>query len=111
MPGRIIRQAAETPDGVRYLCLSMQVSKGGRGFRQNQQHYALALGCEISYADNFVYADGMDLSVKAGFDPIGISCRICERTQCASRAMPPLKGRLVIDHENRAILPYRLKEN
>jgi XRE family transcriptional regulator, fatty acid utilization regulator len=111
MPGRIIRQLAETPDGVRYLCLSTEVTKGGRGFRFSQQHFALALGCEISYADNFVYADDMDLTNKAAFDPIGISCRICERTKCASRAMPPLKGRLVIDHENRATLPYALKDN
>jgi predicted transcriptional regulator/transcriptional regulator with XRE-family HTH domain len=110
-PGRIIRQLAETPDGMRYLCLSMQISKGARGFRQSQQHYALALGCEISYADNFVYADDMDLGNRAAFDPIGISCRICERTQCPSRAMPPLKGRLLIDHDNRSTLPYRLKEN
>ena len=28
MPGRINRQLAETPDGVRYLCLATQVSKG-----------------------------------------------------------------------------------
>jgi predicted transcriptional regulator/transcriptional regulator with XRE-family HTH domain len=110
MPGRINRQLAETPDGARYLCLSMQISKGGRGFRHAQQHYALALGCEVSYADSFVYADDMDLGNRAAYDPIGISCRICERTKCASRAMPPLKGRLVIDHENRAILPYRLND-
>ncbi|MBX9459139.1 MAG: DUF2083 domain-containing protein [Rhizobium sp.] len=110
-PGRIIRQLAETPDGVRYLCLSTQITKGGRGFRFPRQHYALALGCEVSYAASFVYADDMDLGNRAAFDPIGISCRICERTTCPARAMPPLKGRLVIDHDRRAVLPYRLKEN
>jgi predicted transcriptional regulator/transcriptional regulator with XRE-family HTH domain len=110
-PGRIIRQLAETPDGVRYLCFATQISKGGRGFRKPQQHYALALGCEISYADSFVYADDLDLDNRAAFDPIGISCRICERGQCPSRAMPPLKGRLVIDHDRRAALPYALREN
>jgi hypothetical protein len=110
-PGRIIRQLAETPDGVRYLCLSTQITKGGRGFRQPQQHHALALGCEISYADSFVYADDLDLGNRAAFDPIGISCRICERANCAARAVPPLKGRLVIDHDSRSALPYRLKEN
>jgi len=110
-PGRIIRQLAETPDGVRYLCLATEISKGGRGYRRPQQHYALALGCEISYADSFVYADDLDLANRAGFDPIGISCRICERAQCPSRAMPPLKGRLVIDHDRRAALPYGLREN
>ena len=31
--------------------------------------------------------------------------------QHAARAVPPLKGRLVIDHDRRAVLPYRLKEN
>jgi XRE family transcriptional regulator, fatty acid utilization regulator len=53
----------------------------------------------------------MDLGNRASFEPIGISCRICERTGCAARAMPPLKGRLIIDHDRRAVLPYRLKEN
>jgi hypothetical protein len=109
-PGQINRQLAETPDGVRYLCLSMQVTKGGRGFRGHRQHFALALGCEISYADNFVYADDMDLGSRSAYDPIGISCRICERTNCASRAIPPLKGRIEIDHESRSILPYELKD-
>lgn len=108
-PGRISRQLAETPDGARYLCLSMQVSRGGRGFRQPQQHYALALGCEISYAENFVYADDMDLSNAGAYDPIGISCRICERTQCASRAVPPLKGHLVIEHNMRRTIPYSIR--
>ncbi|MCQ2005476.1 short-chain fatty acyl-CoA regulator family protein [Rhizobium sp. NRK18] len=108
MPGRIVRQLAETPDGVRYLSVALQVSKGGRGFRQSQQQYALALGCEVSYAENFVYADDMDLGNRAAFDPIGISCRICERQNCPSRAMPPVKSRIVVDHENRDILPYRL---
>ena len=62
-----------------------QDQQGGRGFRQPHHLYALALGCEISYADHFVYADDMDLGNRASFEPIGISCRICERTNCAAR--------------------------
>jgi predicted transcriptional regulator/transcriptional regulator with XRE-family HTH domain len=108
-PGRIIRQLAETPDGVRYLCLSTQITKGGRGFRKTQQHYALALGCEISYADQFVYADDLDLGNRLNFEPIGISCRICDRENCASRAVPPIKGQLLIDHHRRDHLPYSLR--
>ncbi|MEK1947606.1 MAG: short-chain fatty acyl-CoA regulator family protein, partial [Ensifer adhaerens] len=76
-----------------------------------QPRYALALGCEISYADAFVYADDLDLGNRAAFDPIGISCRICERTKCASRAVPPLKRRLIVDHDLRGALPYRLSES
>lgn len=108
-PGRIIRQLAETPDGVRYLCLAMQVNKGTLGFRAAQPRYALALGCEISYADSFVYADDLDLSNRAAFDPIGISCRICERVKCSSRAVPPLKRRLVVDHSVRNATPYEIE--
>lgn len=108
MPGRIIRQLAETPDGVRYLCLATQITKGSGGFRAVQPRYALALGCEISYADSFVYADDLDLDNRAAFEPIGISCRICERHNCPQRAVPPLKSKLSVDHDNRSILPYRI---
>ena len=108
-PGRIIRQTAETPDGVRYLCIATQVSKGSAGFRAANPRYALALGCEISYAGAFVYADDLDLSNRGAFDPIGISCRICERVKCTSRAVPPLKRKLVVDHRVRNPMPYEIE--
>lgn len=107
MPGRIIRQLAETPDGVRYLCLATQVSLGG-GFRNAQPRYAISLGCEISYAGEFIYADDLDLDNRKAFDPIGISCRICERTTCVQRAVPPLKRKLVVQHDVRRTVPYRI---
>ncbi|MFA7416095.1 MAG: short-chain fatty acyl-CoA regulator family protein, partial [Rhizobium sp.] len=109
VPGRIIRQLAETPDGVRYLCLAMQVNKGTLGFRAAQPRYALAFGCEISYADAFVYSDGLDLTNRAAYDPIGISCRICERTKCTSRAVPPLKRKLIVDPRVRNATPYEIE--
>jgi predicted transcriptional regulator/transcriptional regulator with XRE-family HTH domain len=105
-PGRIIRQLAETPDGVRYLCIATEIAKGGGGFSLPSRRYAISLGCEISYARDFVYADGLDLSRRSAFEPIGISCRICERIDCGQRALPPLKRRLVVDHDRRATLPY-----
>lgn len=108
MPGRIIRQLAETPDGVRYLSVATEITKSGGGFKAVQRRYAIALGCEISYAGDFVYADGLDLTARSAFDPIGISCRICERADCAQRAVPPLKRRLAVDHNRRGALPYAL---
>ena len=107
-PGRIIRQLAETPDGVRYLCLATEIAKGGGGFRAPQRRYAIAVGCEVAHAGDFVYADDLDLANRAAFDPIGISCRICERPNCAQRAVPPLKRRLVVDRNRRGAVPYRL---
>ncbi len=107
-PGRIIRQLAETPDGVRYLCLATEIAKGGGGFRAPQRRYAIAVGCEVAHAGDFVYADDLDLANRAAFDPIGISCRICERPNCAQRAVPPLKRRLVVDRDRRGAVPYLL---
>lgn len=107
-PGRIIRQLAETPDGVRYLCVATELAKGGGGFNAPQRRYAIALGCELSYASDFVYADGLDLASKTTFDPIGISCRICERPHCPQRAVPPLKSRLTVNHHRRAVVPYQI---
>lgn len=107
-PGRIIRQLAETPDGVRYLCVATELTKSEGGFNAPQRRYAIALGCEITHARDFVYADGLDITVRSAFDAIGVSCRICERAECVQRAVPPLKSRLAVDPDRRGILPYRL---
>ena len=109
-PGRIIRQLAETPDGAKYLSIAVQVTKGTGGFRRDPTAYVLGLGCEISYANAFVYADDLGLGDRARFDPIGVSCRICERQNCSSRAMPPLKRKLHVEHTRRTQLPYQLVE-
>ncbi|MGO4717463.1 helix-turn-helix domain-containing protein [Bradyrhizobium sp. 2TAF24] len=105
-PSRIIRQLAETPEGVRFLCIATELAKGGGGFGTPRPRYAITLGCEISYARDFVYADGLDLTSKTAYDPIGISCRICERANCPQRAVPPLKSRLTVHRDRRGILPY-----
>ena len=69
---------------------------------------AIALGCEISHADSLVYADHLDTSRHAVFEPIGISCRICERTSCHQRSVPPLERKLTVDPEARGVLPYEV---
>ncbi|TAG17447.1 MAG: XRE family transcriptional regulator [Rhodobacterales bacterium] len=105
-PGQFLRQLAETPDGVRYLCLARDVSKPAGAFLAPVRRYAIGLGCEVQHAAQMVYADGLDL--KGRFEPIGISCRICERTSCHQRSVPPLAGRLRINPNARDILPYEI---
>ncbi|MDF1775179.1 MAG: short-chain fatty acyl-CoA regulator family protein [Rhizobiaceae bacterium] len=105
-PDRILRQLAETPDGARYLCLATAIAKPSGGYRDPVQRYALAIGCEIRHASALVYADDLDIKSKAAFEPIGISCRICERSDCHQRAVPPLKRRLSVDHNSRDTIPY-----
>jgi predicted transcriptional regulator len=42
------------------------------------------------------------------FEPIGISCRICERKSCPHRSVPPLERQLRVDPNERGMLPYQL---
>ena len=107
-PGRFLRQLAETPDGVKYFCLARDVSKPGGSFGAPVRRFAIGLGCEVAHADALVYADGMDISPRGTFEPIGISCRICERANCHQRAVPPLERRLSINENARGILPYEV---
>ncbi|MGQ7847188.1 helix-turn-helix domain-containing protein [Granulosicoccus sp. 3-233] len=109
-PGRIIRQLAETPDGVQYLCLACTVDKPTGGFKDPTQQYALALGCEYRFKDEFVYSDNFAGQPLENFEPIGISCRICEREHCVQRALPPLKRALTIDQNSRELMPYSLED-
>ena len=105
-PGRFLRQLAETPDGVRYINLARDVSKPGGSFGAPTRRFAIALGCEVRHAADLVYADDLDLANPRAFEPIGISCRICERKDCHQRSVPPLERRLTINTDERGVLPY-----
>ncbi|WP_010139064.1 helix-turn-helix domain-containing protein [Oceanicola sp. S124] len=107
-PGQFLRQVAETPDGVRYISLARDVSKPGGRWGAPVRRYAISLGCEVAHADKLVYADGLDLTGPDSFEPIGISCRICEREHCHQRSVPPLERRLTIDSNERGTLPYQV---
>lgn len=107
-PGRFLRQLAETPDGVRYISIARDISKSGGRFGAPMRRFAMALGCEVAHADQLIYADGLDVSAGAAFEPIGISCRICERVNCHQRSIPPLEQQLSITPDSRDVLPYRV---
>lgn len=107
-PGRFLRQLAETPDGVRYISLARDVSKSGGSFGSPVRRYAIALGCEVRHAQALVYADNLEMSHATAYEPIGISCRICERKTCHQRSVPPLERRLSINNDQRGVLPYEV---
>ena len=107
-PGRFLRQLAETPDGVRYISLARDVSKSGGTYGSPVRRYAIALGCEIRHADLLVYADNMDVDNANAYEPIGISCRICERQTCHQRSVPPLERQLTVNTDERGVLPYQV---
>jgi len=105
--GRIIRQLAETPDGNRYLCVAWSSEKHVRGYRSSVRRYAYSLGFEVTYAHKLIYADDLDVG-NAAFEPIGISCRICERKACAQRSVPPIAAGIRVDPSQRRTVPYSI---
>ena len=104
-PGKFLTQIAEMPDGARYLCVATSVVKSGGDFRTPLRHIGLGIGCEWSFAGDLVYADGLDPK-SAPSSRIGISCRICERNDCAQRAAPPVDRTLKVDRHVRNYVPY-----
>lgn len=109
MPGRFLRQLAETPDGARYISLARDISRPAGRFGAPVRRFAIALGCEVRHANQIIYADGLDVTQASAYEPIGISCRICERHNCHQRSVPPLERKLVVNPDRHDVLPYRVE--
>jgi hypothetical protein len=106
-PEHFHAQVAEMPDRVRYLCISRAICRPSTHYSTSPRTYVLSIGCELDDAREFVYSDSIDLKTATPV-PIGISCRICERSQCNHRAMPPLDRAVMVDLDRRGPMPYRL---
>lgn len=104
-PRRIFTQIVALPDGARYFSIARTVHGGAGGFNAPRAERAVALGCALERANELVYARGLDLEA-APATPIGVTCRLCERPDCAARAHPPLRRRLVIDEHRRLAAPF-----
>jgi predicted transcriptional regulator/transcriptional regulator with XRE-family HTH domain len=105
-PGKILVQRARMPDGVEYLSIARTVNKAGGAYLRPTRHFAIGLGCETAYASELVYSAGIDVRDASAAINIGISCRICERTDCQQRAFPPIGGQLSVDEAKRSFVPY-----
>jgi predicted transcriptional regulator/transcriptional regulator with XRE-family HTH domain len=108
IPDRILVQLAETPDGVRYVSIAKGLVKTAGRFDRNPRRYAVALGCEVQHAGDFIYADGLDLASERAVTPIGVSCRICPRATCEQRAYPPSGQTIAVDLFRRGVVPYTI---
>jgi predicted transcriptional regulator/DNA-binding XRE family transcriptional regulator len=108
IPDRIQVQLAETPDGVRYVSMAKGLVKPSGRFDRMPRRYAVALGCEIEHAHEFIYADGMDLASKRAVTKIGVSCRLCSREDCDQRSFPPSDSAIRVDPNRRQVVPYQI---
>jgi predicted transcriptional regulator/transcriptional regulator with XRE-family HTH domain len=105
-PGVICPQISEMPDGGRYFSIARTVTKPSLGYSQPKRHYAISLGCDINHAHHLVYADGMNLAAPRTVVPVGVTCRLCDRPNCAQRAAsPPSQVRDTMRPHKRNISP------
>jgi predicted transcriptional regulator/DNA-binding XRE family transcriptional regulator len=106
-PGVVQVQVAELPDGATFLCFARTVSRPARTWTEPRPTHVVAMGCGMAHADTVIYADGLDLErARVG---IGLSCRLCDRPDCRSRAFPPLEHRLALDPQTAGETPYRFE--
>lgn len=104
-PGRILTQLAQMPDERTYLWIARTVSHGRGGYGAPTKTFAIALGCDVRYADRVVYAQGLTIDPSFA-TPIGMGCKVCERSGCPQRAFPPIGRDLNVDETRSYFEPY-----
>jgi len=105
-PSKIHPQISRMPDGKVYFCIARAFEKGIEKHGMPRSFVSIGLGCDIQYAKELTYSEGMDLSNKSLETPIGVSCRICPRIDCQQRAFPPIDKDLKLDINYRGTSPY-----
>ena len=104
-PGTLRVQVARLPDGATFLCFARSVTGVAATWGEPPPVHVVAMGCDVVHAPDLVYADGTDL--QSAVVGIGLSCRLCDRPNCRSRAFPPLEHRLALDPLAASDSPYR----
>ena len=79
------RQLAEFPNGHRFLIVARATRPPAGAFGHSLPSHALMLACDVLNADKLVYGDGLDLSLGGRADPVGSTCLLCPRPDCAHR--------------------------
>jgi predicted transcriptional regulator/transcriptional regulator with XRE-family HTH domain len=110
-PRQIVTQWLELPDGQRFFSIARTVTAGGGGFGRPRVERAIALGCAAEHADRLIYTqDNPALSPDAA-TPIGVTCRLCQRTECAARSAPPIGRQILPDDIRRTSAPFGFSDS
>ncbi len=106
-PGTLRVQVAQLPDGATFLCFARCIEGPAAAWGEPPPAHVIAMGCDVAHASEVVYADLLNLENAAV--GIGLSCRLCDRANCRSRAFPPLEHRLALDPNLESDSPYRFE--
>ncbi len=109
-PGRVLPQLASMPDGRTYLWIARTISHGERGYGSPRKTFSIGLGCDIQHAARLVYSKGLDLRDPEVPTPIGMGCKVCERTACPQRAFPFIGRPLLVNENESRFSPYSVEQ-
>jgi len=84
-PDMPLRQIVRFSDGSRYLFVARTVQRRAAAFHEPPVTASVMLACNVLHADGTIYAQGLDLSDQGADVPVGPTCRLCTRPDCASR--------------------------
>jgi predicted transcriptional regulator/DNA-binding XRE family transcriptional regulator len=105
-PGMIRIQVSRFADGATYFCLARTIHKDSGGYHAQQPVQSIGLGCRVEQARELVYSDGIDLDSAHTATPVGVTCRLCERSDCEQRAFPSIRHPLQVDENVRGVSLY-----
>lgn len=109
-PRQIVTQWLELPDGQRFFSVARTVTAGGGGYGKPRVERAIALGCSGEYAARLIYTDGHPQGPDQA-TPIGVTCRICHRTECTARSAPPIGRQILPDDIRRTSAPFGFSDS
>jgi predicted transcriptional regulator/transcriptional regulator with XRE-family HTH domain len=105
-PGMIRIQISRMPDGVVYFCIARTIRSDRGGYNVPHNVQAIGMGCDVKYARNMVYADGIDLQNEDAIIKVGVTCRLCDHLDCEQRAFPSIRNPLRIEENVRGVSFY-----
>ncbi|WP_375268101.1 short-chain fatty acyl-CoA regulator family protein [Phenylobacterium sp.] len=110
-PRQIVTQWLELPDGQRFFSIARTVTAGGGAYGAPRVERAIALGCAAEHAHRLVYTQGPDAPRPENATPIGVTCRLCHRTECTARSAPPIGRQILPDDIRRTTAPFGFSDN
>jgi XRE family transcriptional regulator, fatty acid utilization regulator len=110
-PRQIVTQWLELPDGQRFFSIARTVTAGGGAYGAPRVERAIALGCAAEHADRLIYTQGRGGQEPEEATPIGVTCRICHRTECTARSAPPIGRQILPDDIRRTSAPFGFSDS
>lgn len=102
-PREVVTQWLELPDGQRFFSIARTVTAGGGGWGAPRVERAIALACAAEHAHKLVYTQGLGPTEPT---PIGVTCRLCHRSQCMARSAPPIGRDMLPEDYRRGYAPF-----